>query len=236
MNRQRQFRKSDRMGDLICRHSELISVLSRFNIPLGFGDKSVAQVCEINHIDCDTFLTVANFLIDENIGSIDHLGNLSLSNLTLFLTNAHSYFRMYKFPMIRTKLNEVISTEEPAILQLVLNFFDKYFLEVMKHMNYEEKIVFGYVDELLTGVLSNHYSIDTFKDKHNEIDSKLTDLKNMLIKYIPVAAGKNNNLNDVLMDIFNCEKELEMHTRIEDFLFIPAIAKLEKELSTYGNE
>lgn len=236
MNRQRQFRKSDRMGDLICRHSELISVLSRFNIPLGFGDKSVNEVCEMNHIDCDTFLSVANFLVDENIDSTDSVINISLANLTLFLTNAHSYFHEYKFPVIRDKLSEIISTDEPAILQLVLNFFDKYVSEVMKHMNYEEKVVFGYVDELLAGEVTNNYSIGTFKDKHNEIDSKLADLKNMLIKYIPVAKDQNNCLNDVLIDIFNCEKELEMHTRIEDFLFIPAIAKLEKELLSYGNE
>lgn len=236
MNRQRQFRRNDRMGDLICRHSELISVLSRFNIPLGFGDKSVNEVCERNHIDCDTFLSVANFLVDENIDSVDSVMQISLSNLTLFLTNAHSYFQKYKFPKIRSKLNEIISTDEPAILQLVLNFFDKYVLEVMKHMRYEEKVVFGYVDELLAGVITNNYSIGTFKDKHNEIDSKLADLKNMLIKYIPVAKDQHNSLNDVLIDIFNCEKELEMHTRIEDFLFIPAIAKLEKELLSYGNE
>lgn len=224
------------MGDLICRHSELISVLSRFNIPLGFGDKSVNEVCEMNHIDCDTFLSVANFLVDENINSTDSVKNISLSNLILFLTNAHSYFHEYKFPIIRSKLSEIISTDEPAILQLVLNFFDKYVLEVMKHMNYEEKVVFGYVDQLLAGEMTNNYSIRTFREKHNEIDSKLADLKNMLIKYIPVAINQNNSLNDVLIDIFNCEKELEMHTRIEDFLFIPAIAKLEKELLSYGNE
>lgn len=236
MNRQKQFKKNDRMGDLICSHSELIPVLSRFNIPLGFGDKSVKEVCESNQIDCDTFLSVANFLVDENIDSTESISKISLRNLILFLTNAHSYFHEYKFPIIRNKLDEIISKDEPAILQLVLNFFDKYVLEVMKHMNYEEKVVFGYVDELLAGEITNNYSIGTFKDRHNEIDSKLADLKNMLIKYIPVAKGENNRLSDVLIDIFNCEKELEMHTRIEDFLFIPAIAKLEKELSQYGSK
>lgn len=121
---------------------------------------------------------------------------------------------------------------DESLSALVLRFYDQYVLEVMKHMSYEERIVFSYVDGLLVGLKPQNYSIEKFSERHNEIDSKLTDLKNMLIKYIPTSSN-GNILNDVLYDLFICEMDLDMHTRIEDYLFVPAIYKLEKELEMY---
>ena len=56
----------------------------------------------------------------------------------------------------------------------------------------------------------------------------LLELKNIIIKYYP-AGESSNLLNEVLFDIFSCEKDLEDHCRVEDYLFVPLIAKIEKE-------
>ena len=37
-------------------------------------------------------------------------------------------------------------------------------------------------------------------------------------------------MNDVLYDIYNCEADLALHTKIEDYLFVPAIAGLERKV------
>ena len=50
---------------------------------------------------------------------------------------------------------------------------------------------------------------------------KITELKNILIKYYPGAG--TNMLNSVLFDIFATEEDLASHTRVEDYLFVPAI-------------
>ena len=39
------------MGDLICENYALLQVMSRFGISLGFGDKSVQEVCDMNQVD-----------------------------------------------------------------------------------------------------------------------------------------------------------------------------------------
>ena len=56
----------------------------------------------------------------------------------------------------------------------------------------------------------------------------VTELKNILIKYYPGAG--TNMLNSVLFDIFATEEDLASHTRVEDYLFVPAILALEKQL------
>lgn len=73
-------------------------------------------------------------------------------------------------------------------------------------MEYENEAVFTYVEKLLEGKLAENYDIATFASKHNQIESKLTELKNIIIKYYPEKEN-NNKLNAVLFDIFNCEHD-----------------------------
>ncbi|MGL5228894.1 MAG: hemerythrin domain-containing protein [Bacteroidales bacterium] len=232
MKKQLAYKPHDKMSDLICDNYQLLSILTRFGIPFGFGDKSIKEVCETHRVDTETFLCIANFLINGQIFEYPSELKLSIRSFIDFLKNAHSYYKDYRYPSIRAKLDEVLKSVDESLSALVLRFYDQYVLEVMKHMSYEERIVFSYVDGLLVGLKPQNYSIEKFSERHNEIDSKLTDLKNMLIKYIPTSSN-GNILNDVLYDLFICEMDLDMHTRIEDYLFVPAIYKLEKELEMY---
>ena len=52
-------------------------------------------------------------------------------------------------------------------------------------MEYENEAVFAYVEQLLQGRLSDEYDIATFASKHNQIDTKLKEVKNIIIKYYP---------------------------------------------------
>ena len=45
------YKPTDKMGDLICENYALLQVMSRFGISLGFGDKSVQEVCDMNQVD-----------------------------------------------------------------------------------------------------------------------------------------------------------------------------------------
>ena len=96
-------------------------------------------------------------------------------------------------------------------------------------MEYENQAVFTYVDGLLRGCLSDTYDIATFASHHNQIDRKLPELKNIIIKYYPEKEN-NNLLNAVLFDIFNCEQDLASHCQVEDYMFVPAVAQMERRL------
>ena len=101
--------------------------------------------------------------------------------------------------------------------------------EVRKHMEYENEKVFTYVEHLLKGERLKDYSIGVFARHHDQINAKLTELKNIIIKYYP-SGGDNQLLNATLFDIFSCEEDLASHNRVEDFIFVPAIMELEKEI------
>lgn len=226
----RRYKEADKMSDLICNNYSLLMVLSRFGLPLGFGDKTVKEVCALNGVDYNTFLAVVNF-VDEDRSCLDEEDNgVSVVSLMSYLKQAHAYFLDFNLPAIRRKLIEAIDcSASNEVAFLILKFFDEYVAEVRKHMDYEDKVVFAYVEALLEEEKElPQYQISIFARRHNQIEAKLTELKNIIIKYYP-AKRDTNLLNAVLFDIYNCEADLAMHCKVEDYMFVPAVRKLEKE-------
>ena len=80
---------------------------------------------------------------------------------------------------------------------------------------------------LLTGTRPDDYSIDVFSRHHDQVESKLSELKRILIRYYP--AQGTNELNSVLFDLFTCEQDLASHNAVEDRLLTPAIRRLEQK-------
>lgn len=69
--------------------------------------------------------------------------------LWLIIFVNHIFIFDFSLPSIRRKLLDSIDYSEKEVVVLMLNFFDSYVSEVRKHMEYEEKTVFKYVDDLL---------------------------------------------------------------------------------------
>jgi len=236
MQKQQKFSANEKMSDLINENHSLLLVISRFGLSLGFGDKTVNEVCDLNGIDCATFLAVVNFLSEANFEVGNDYDTISLVSLIGYLKDSHAYFLDFKLPAIRNKLLSAVNAPDQSIPYEVIfmKFFDEYFSEVKKHMEYENKVVFPYVMKLLQGQKDTKYSISVFQERHNEIESKLVELKNILIKYYP-AKGSNHLLTEVLFDILSCEIDLASHNKVEDYLFVPAIEDVERK-NTPANE
>ena len=231
------YRESDKMSDLICSNYSLLQVLSRFQIPMGFGNKTVREVCLDQGIDVSTFLCVANFMLLREPHLVEH-PSVNLRDLLNYLKQAHNYFIEFNLPTIRRKLVESLEgTADKMVVLSVLNFFDEYANEVRKHMEYENRSIFSYIEKLIDGVKPSDYSISKFAEQHKAIDyqhveAKLTELKNIIIKYF-AQPEVNYLLNSVLADIFASEEELAKHCYLEDYILVPAVMALE---NSYNHE
>ena len=216
------FGPSDKLRYLIQSDTSLLMVMSRSGISLGFGEKTVKEVCEEQNIDTDTFLCLANYASGRQYDS----RKLSLPFLISYLKNAHSYFLDFKLPMIKRNLLEAIDcsgTDEIAFL--ILKFYDEYVTEVRRHMEYENEVVFSYVESLISGSPTDDYRISDFASKHNHIESKLNELKDIIVRYY--TQKDNHLLYSVLFDIISCARDLDTHCSVEDSLFVPAVEALE---------
>ncbi|MDR1332462.1 MAG: hemerythrin domain-containing protein [Tannerella sp.] len=226
MYRLGKYKETDKMSDLICENYQMLLVMSRFGIALGFGEQSVGEVCRNNSVDAPTFLTVVNMLIDDERREITD-SSVSIASLVSYLKNAHVYFLDFRLPAIRKNLFGAIESGSSDVIVAIIRYYDEYAAEVQKHMQYEENTVFPYVDALMNGKADTQdYRIEIFSRQHDHIDAKLSELKDIIIKYYP--ASSSNELNSVLFDIFTCSHELASHNDVENYLFVPAIKAVEK--------
>ena len=214
------------MYDVLCDEHHLFQMLSRFGIPLGFGEKNVREVCKESNVDVTTFLAVANYVkVGPEVASY-YVDKVSAAALTDYLKRAHSYFLDFQLPDIRRRLVSSINCSDAnEVAFLILQFFDEFMRDVRHHMEAENKKMFRSVDQLLQGGSISDTQFLQFAHSNESFNHKLQELKNLIIKYYK-GDGPNELLNTVLFDLFNCEEDLQLHRGVENDLFLPAVELL----------
>ena len=220
------YEADDKMISLIRDNYDLLQSLGSFGINLGFGDKTVMETCEDNGVDTYTFLAVVNFTINGD-GTFEDDEHLSIPTLLHYLEASHAYFLDFQLPYIRRELQESLDEHE-SLAKLILRFYDEYAHEIRRHMKYEQKTLFPYVESLLEGHTASDYNVETFSKHHGAADKKLRELKLLIIKYLPQDGLHNNQLTATLHDIYENEVWIHQHAQVEDCIFVPAIRRLEQ--------
>ena len=226
MKNQKLYEADDKMISLIRDNYDLLQMLGSFGISLGFGDKTVQETCEDNHVDTYTFLAVVNFTIN-GYGEFESDDQISVPTLMHYLDASHAYFLDFQLPFIRRELVESLN-EDDSLARLIMRFSDEYAHEIRRHMMDEQKTLFPYVNSLLEGNPANDYNVMTFSKHHGATDKKLRELKLLIIKYLPQDGLHNNLLTATLHDIYDNEAWLKQHAQVEDCIFVPAIRRLEQ--------
>ncbi len=227
MRQQKIYEANDKLISIIADNYNILQSLGAFGINLGFGDKTVQQVCEDQGVDTYTFLTVINYTSNGHRHS-DDADKMHIPTLINYLKSSHEYLLGFLLPFIRRQLVDGLDQKE-QLAKLILKLFDEYATGLKKHMKYEEKMVFPYVEDLQQGRVNENFNIETYSVHHNQIGQKLRELKNIIIKYLPSDPLRNNQLTASLHDLYNCEQWLQNHAMVEDDIFVPAIKRLEEQ-------
>ncbi len=238
-----------KMADVIHHNYTLLPVISRFGIELGFGDKIVKDVCDYFNINLDFFLEITNSFIDEDYIPQKELETFPLHLIVDYLQKTHQYYLEEKIPELEEMIFQMVtdSPGEETKNKLVTNFFKQYKEELTTHIEREEDKIQPYVLQLEEAWKNNKlpetlyreikkYSIDDFADEHDNVEEKLYDLKNIIIKYLPPCQDKSL-CNKILMELFRLEKDLNAHAALEDKVLIPKVSEIEDILTTkYENK
>ena len=238
-----QFRSNTKMADVIHCNYLLLPILNRFDIQLGFGDKTIGEICKEKRINTDFFLVIVNSFHDRDYFPQGKLLEFSLSLIIDYIHKSHSYYLTNKVPQVEALIHELsrkAAPEQKKQLTLIERFFSEYKNELTEHIEDEEQRVYPNVlllDEAFnTGVIKDEhlalireYPIDAYARKHSNIEEKLYDLKNIIIKYFSPAIDSATS-NALLTEIFRLERDLNDHARIEDKVLVPKVRIIEQEL------
>ncbi len=228
-----RFTKHNKIIDLIETNYHLLPVINRFGIKLGNKDRSLAKICASLNIDLDFFLVIINTFHDEAYFPETELKSFSPLLICDYLEKTHLHYKNYVLPKLESLLAQLIKSNKTDIHQLdiIEHFYKKYKAELLLHIQEEEELVFPYISNLVNNKVNDKtYSIHSFEKEHSNVDVKLNDLKNLIIKYIDPVYD-NNICNEFLITLFRFEKDIIDHSRIEDKILFPQVLELEMKLN-----
>ena len=211
------YKASHKMCDLISHEEDAIQIISRFGLEMGVGEQTIEQVCEAYHVHTPTFLAIVNYKVFHKRVIPD---DIDIPTLQRYLSNAHSYFLEFRLPRLRRALIEAIIPADPTtkIPGLILRCYDEFVEEIRTHIAHENE-----------GLFDEHEHDD------QRITDKLTEIKNLIIKYYPGANLQSPItshqspitylLISVTSDLWHTEQDFADHCAIEDDILRPALTQ-----------
>lgn len=221
---------SIKMGELITAHPELMTILQRMGIALGFGDRSVADVCQRHGVDPGFFLLICNvYSYAQYVPSREVILQTNMTGLVSYLRNSHHYYVSRQLPHIEHHLLH-IAEQLPVRVSLVLHrFFDAYKAEVLAHFGHEDNTVFRHIEALQAGVSDTNYRMADFVDNHGNLEDKLNDLVQIIFKYLPESVTGDDTV-DMVYDILMLSMDLNRHSLVEEKVMVPYVMHLERRV------
>lgn len=218
-----------KMAEIIEANPGLLDILSRLDVRCDFGDRTVDEVCRLSGVDTPTFLMLCNvYTFDGYIPSSAQIGKGRVRDIVLYLRKSHKYYLDEAVTALQADIEGLLAPCSASQRAAVWKFFTEYRMELEKHFDYEERVVFPYVDALLGGGVTDAYSIGQFEEHHSNIEEKLNDLKNIVMKYLPPACEDRLRIR-VLEDVFRLRADLVRHTDVENGILIPMVSRMEEK-------
>lgn len=227
------FVSTDKMAGLIDSNYNLLPIINRLGVRLGLKDRTIDEVCASNGINTEFFLAIVNTYSNGNFFPQQELLSFSPLQIVDYLRKTHHYYISYELPKIEGLLNQMLTgcENDCPSLKLIHEFFIKYRQELISHIADEEDRVFPYIIKLVEKGIHEPkgYSILNFEKEHTNVDEKLSDLRNLIVKYVEPKYN-DNFCNEFLIALDRFETDIKDHARIEDKILVPMILKIEANL------
>ena len=219
-----------KMADLVASDISLLTILQRLDIALGFGEATVAEVCAQHNISADLFLMICNiYSFRDYSPQIETLTDDDIRSITTYLRASHRFYSTICFPTLHNNIHRMVKELDDVSRRLIDKFYDDYDNEVNNHFKYEEEVVCPYIESLLGNRLNgnNEYNISLFEHNHGNVNEKLNDLSNIIIKYLNKDYASQLRF-EILGEIHYISNDLMKHSDIENKLLVPLVEKIEK--------
>jgi len=222
-----KFSANMKVADLVESNYRLLGVLSRVGIDGCFGEKTVSELCEQSGLDPDTIILLCEvYSFPDFKPSMEVLRRSHVGDVLRYLHHSHDYYLNDALVRIEESVGRLLSSCAARRQQVVWDFFRGYKTELVNHFGFEEQEVIPYVQDLIIGLHRKGFSIDRFEENHSNIDEKLSDFKNLVMKSLPQECDGEERI-DLLYRLFALQEDLKCHTYIEDSILVPMVRLLE---------
>ncbi|MEE1338112.1 MAG: helix-turn-helix transcriptional regulator [Muribaculaceae bacterium] len=208
-----------KLCDMVIEEPSTLTVLNRFGIYLGLGDKTLTDVCHEMQLDIEFFSTILNTYINENYFPEDILKSHSINKLIEYFHKTNEYYLRFSIPNIDRHFNSLIqrSSADNNNLGLLRNFFEEVKNELLTRIESDKTIL----NAILSGTNSNEMQL-LKPESEDLIEDKLNDLINMFVLHL--KGNYDINLcQAVLISIMALKKDINQNNRLRYRILFPLI-------------
>lgn len=219
-----------KLCDVIIDEPSVITVINRFGIYLGVGDKSVRSICNDKGIDLSFFLTILNAYIYESFFPENGFDSFGAQEIIDYLQMTNTSYLRYQLPNIERHFNALIGhSDKNNNLPLLLNLYKEVKDEITKRIDSDSNHWFAEILRHEKDVNTDELTVDAADaiKAADSIEDKLSDLKNMFV--IHLNGDYDRNLcHAVLFAIISLEKDIKQNNRIRNHILYPLAVALKK--------
>lgn len=198
----------------------LLSLFSRLNIHLPFGDISIAEMCRRDGYNPQLFIMLCAMHIDLRHRPADEeITPEMLPEVIAYLRASHRYYAEYMLPHTARHLEEILSYCDNLSERVLRGFYDDYTRYIKRHFEEEEREIFTLMER---GERDANFAL--FDMPHADIDDRSNDIASLIVKSLPEAAPTPLRCA-MLKDVYELRDDLRRHSNIETYLLRPLVEK-----------
>lgn len=198
----------------------LLSLFSRLNIHLPFGDISIAEMCRRDGYNPQLFIMLCAMHIDLRHRPADEdITPDMLPEVIAYLRASHRYYAERMLPHTALHLEEILSYCDNLSERVLRGFYDDYAHYIKRHFEEEEREIFTLMER---GERDANFAL--FDMPHADIDDRSNDIASLIVKSLPEAAPTPLRCA-MLKDVYELRDDLRRHSNIETYLLRPLVEK-----------
>ena len=198
----------------------LLSLFSRLDIRLPFGDISIAEMCRRDGYNPQLFIMLCAMHIDLRHRPADEeITPEMLPEVIAYLRASHRYYAEQMLPHTARHLEEILSYCDNLSERVLRGFYDDYTRYIKRHFEEEEREIFTLMER---GERDANFAL--FDMPHADIDDRSNDIASLIVKSLPEAAPTPLRCA-MLKDVYELRDDLRRHSNIETYLLRPLVEK-----------
>lgn len=211
-----------KLFELVELSPSLLSIFSRLNIRLPFGDISVSEMCEREGHSVELFLMLASMHTDTAFRPAkENLKPEMLKEVIKYLRASHRYYAKHMLPHTSAHLEKILLHCGDLFRNTLRRFYDDYTKYIVDHFEEEERNIFSIIDSCRDEEYKD-CTCSLFDMPHADIDDRSNDIASLIFKNLPEEAPTALRCT-MLEHIYALRDDLRRHSNVEMYLLRPLV-------------
>lgn len=199
----------------------VLSIFSRLDIRLPFGDISVEQMCKREGYNTELFLILCSIHASESFHpSTEQLRVDVLPEVIGYLRASHRYYAEKMLPHTSAHLQEILEHCDKLSRSMLRRFYDDYMSYILDHFHAEEEHLFSVIDNAAV----READLTLLDLPHDDIDDRSNDIASLIFKSLPEDAPTKLRIV-TLEHIYALRDDLRRHNNVERLILKPLVDK-----------